>query len=147
MLFGSPYAMPQVMVSDDHRAKHADSSVWMYECRCDIATMTHRSHDRVFLQWSEPVFDGFGGGLAVKVFCWGAGRRRTDRRNHKPVALLQSQNVAKKWERLLFKGYGKLADWVYDGSGATLAATYRSHVGYPDDTVGLYDKHSRGLSI
>jgi hypothetical protein len=28
-----------------------------------------------------------------------------------------------------------------------LAATGRSHVGYPDDTVGLYDKHSRGLAI
>lgn len=44
-------------------------------------------------------------------------------------------------------GYGKLADWVYDSSDATLAATGRSHVGYPDDTVGLYDKHSRGLAI
>ena len=44
-------------------------------------------------------------------------------------------------------GYGKLADWVYDSSDATLAATSRSHVGYPDDTVGLYDKHSRGLAI
>ena len=28
-----------------------------------------------------------------------------------------------------------------------MAATGRSHVGYPDDTVGLYDKHSRGLAI
>lgn len=45
------------------------------------------------------------------------------------------------------EGYGKLADWVYDSSDATLAATGRSHVGYPDDTVGLYDKHSRGLAI
>lgn len=28
-----------------------------------------------------------------------------------------------------------------------MAATGRSHVDYPDDTVGLYDKHSRGLAI
>ena len=47
----------------------------------------------------------------------------------------------------LGEGYGKLADWVYDSSDATLAATSRSHVGYPDDTVGLYDKRSRGLAI
>lgn len=44
-------------------------------------------------------------------------------------------------------GYGKLADWVYDSSDAILAATSRSHVGYPDDTVGLYGKRSRGLAI
>jgi len=48
---------------------------------------------------------------------------------------------------LALLGYGKLADWVYDSSDATLAATSRSHVGYPDDTVGLYDKRSRGLAI
>ena len=47
----------------------------------------------------------------------------------------------------LGEGYGKRADWVYDSSDATLAATSRSHVGYLDDTVGLYDKRSRGLAI
>ena len=47
-----------------------------------------------------------------------------------------------KWE-----GYGKLADWVCDGSGALLATAYRTEVSNSDDTVRLNNQHSRGLTV
>lgn len=47
-----------------------------------------------------------------------------------------------KWE-----GYGKLADWVCDGSGALLATACRTEVSNSDDTVRLNNQHSRGLTV
>ena len=47
-----------------------------------------------------------------------------------------------KWE-----GYGKLADWVCDGSGALLATACRTEVSNSDDTVRLNNQHSRGLAV
>ena len=48
---------------------------------------------------------------------------------------------------LPFKGYGKLADWVCDGSGALLATACRTEVSNSDDTVRLNNQHSRGLTV
>ena len=45
------------------------------------------------------------------------------------------------------KGYGKLADWVCDGSGAVLATACRTEVSNSDDTVRLNNQHSRGLTV
>lgn len=45
------------------------------------------------------------------------------------------------------RGYGKLADWVCDGSGALLATAYRTEVSNSDDTVRLNNQHSRGLTV
>ena len=47
-----------------------------------------------------------------------------------------------KWE-----GYGKLADWVCDGSGALLATACRTEVSNSDDTVRLNNQRSRGLTV
>lgn len=44
-------------------------------------------------------------------------------------------------------GYGKLADWVCDGSGALLATACRTEVSNSDDTVRLNNQHSRGLTV
>ena len=44
-------------------------------------------------------------------------------------------------------GYGKLADWVCDGSGAVLATACRTEVSNSDDTVRLNNQHSRGLTV
>lgn len=45
------------------------------------------------------------------------------------------------------RGYGKLADWVCDGSGALLATACRTEVSNSDDTVRLNNQHSRGLTV
>ena len=45
------------------------------------------------------------------------------------------------------RGYGKLADWVCDGSGALLATARRTEVSNSDDTVRLNNQHSRGLTV
>ena len=45
------------------------------------------------------------------------------------------------------EGYGKLADWVCDGSGALLATACRTEVSNSDDTVRLNNQHSRGLTV
>ena len=45
------------------------------------------------------------------------------------------------------KGYGKLADWVCDGSGALLATACRTEVSNSDDTIRLNNQHSRGLTV
>lgn len=45
------------------------------------------------------------------------------------------------------KGYGKLADWVCDGSSALLATACRTEVSNSDDTVRLNNQHSRGLTV
>ena len=44
-------------------------------------------------------------------------------------------------------GYGKLTDWVCDGSGALLATACRTEVSNSDDTVRLNNQHSRGLTV
>ena len=44
-------------------------------------------------------------------------------------------------------GYGKLADWVCDGSGALLATACRTEVSNSDGTVRLNNQHSRGLTV
>ena len=49
--------------------------------------------------------------------------------------------------RLPLLGYGKLADWVCDGSGALLATACRTEVSNSDDTVRLNNQHSRGLTV
>lgn len=43
--------------------------------------------------------------------------------------------------------YGKLTDWVCDGSGALLATACRTEVSNSDDTVRLNNQHSRGLTV
>ena len=43
--------------------------------------------------------------------------------------------------------YGKLADWVCDGSGALLATACRTEVSNSDDTIRLNNQHSRGLTV
>lgn len=43
--------------------------------------------------------------------------------------------------------YGKLADWVCDGSGALLATACRTEVSNSDDTVRANNQHSRGLTV
>ena len=43
--------------------------------------------------------------------------------------------------------YGKLADWVCDGSGALLATACRTEVSNSDGTVRLNNQHSRGLTV
>lgn len=45
------------------------------------------------------------------------------------------------------KGYGKLADWVCDGSDALLATACRTEVSNSDDTIRLNNQHSRGLTV
>ena len=45
------------------------------------------------------------------------------------------------------EGYGKLADWVCDGSGALLATACRTEVSNSDGTVRLNNQHSRGLTV
>ena len=45
------------------------------------------------------------------------------------------------------RGYGKLADWVCDGSGALLVTACRTEVSNSDDTVRLNNQHSRGLTV
>lgn len=45
------------------------------------------------------------------------------------------------------EGYGKLADWVCDGSGTLLATACRTEVSNSDDTVRLNNQHSRGLTV
>lgn len=47
----------------------------------------------------------------------------------------------------VIQGYGKLADWVCDGSGALLATACRTEVSNSDDTVRLNNQHSRGLTV
>lgn len=49
--------------------------------------------------------------------------------------------------REMNRGYGKLADWVCDGSGALLATACRTEVSNSDDTVRLNNQHSRGLTV
>ena len=49
--------------------------------------------------------------------------------------------------REMDRGYGKLADWVCDGSGALLATACRTEVSNSDDTVRLNNQHSRGLTV
>ena len=49
--------------------------------------------------------------------------------------------------REMNRDYGKLADWVCDGSGALLATAYRTEVSNSDDTVRLNNQHSRGLTV
>ncbi|WP_368103575.1 hypothetical protein [Bifidobacterium catenulatum] len=49
--------------------------------------------------------------------------------------------------REMNRGYGKLADWVCDGSGTLLATACRTEVSNSDDTVHLNNQHSRGLTV
>lgn len=49
--------------------------------------------------------------------------------------------------REMNRGYGKLADWVCDGSSALLATACRTEVSNSDDTVRLNNQHSRGLTV
>ena len=49
--------------------------------------------------------------------------------------------------REMNRDYGKLADWVCDGSGALLATAYRTEVSNSDDTVRLNNQQSRGLTV
>lgn len=49
--------------------------------------------------------------------------------------------------REMNRGYGKLADWVCDGSGALLATACRTEVSNSDGTVRLNNQHSRGLTV
>lgn len=58
----------------------------------------------------------------------------------------QSEAVGCIW-RFPLLGYGKLADWVCDGSGALLATACRTEVSNSDDTVRLNNQHSRGLTV
>ena len=55
--------------------------------------------------------------------------------------------VVVRIRRLPLLGYGKLADWVCDGSGALLATACRTEVSNSDDTVRLNNQHSRGLTV
>ena len=58
----------------------------------------------------------------------------------------QSEDVV-RIRRLPSLGYGKLADWVCDGSGTLLATACRTEVSNSDDTVHLNNQHSRGLTV
>ena len=48
---------------------------------------------------------------------------------------------------ILNRVYGKLADWVCDGSGALLATACRTEVSNSDGTVRVNNQHSRGLTV
>lgn len=85
-------------------------------------------------------------GLAVGIDVGCEGRVAKSERHHADLGEMYRHSVGPMPD-LPFKGYGKLADWVCDGSGALLATACRTEVSNSDDTIRLNNQHSRGLTV
>jgi len=85
-------------------------------------------------------------GLAVGIDVGCEGRVAKSERHHADLGKTH-RHAVRPMPDLPFKGYGKLADWVCDGSGALLATACRTEVSNSDDTVRLNNQHSRGLTV
>lgn len=144
-LFHRPAAADAEIVSAVHAAADCDLAVRVEGQGSMLLVHTFQQY-RAFIFRQETGVHRLMHNLAVGIDVGCEGRVAKSERHHADFGEMYRHAV---WPMpdLPFKGYGKLADWVCDGSGALLATACRTEVSNSDDTVRLNNQHSRGLTV
>ena len=145
MLFHRPAAADAEIVSTVHAAADRDLAVRVKVQGSMLPVHAFQQY-RAFILRQETGDHRLIHDLAVGIDVGGEGRVAKSERH--PADFGEThRHAVRPMPDLPFKGYGKLADWVCDGSGALLATACRTEVSNSDDTVRLNNQHSRGLTV